>query len=109
MTDTQPDPEERRKFWKDHIENWNKSKLTQTDYCKQNDLIVHRFTYWKRRFVPENQANISFVPLQLSSNLPVFAGKSALNLFTPNGFRIEVTSGFDPATLKRLIITVQAL
>lgn len=108
MTIQQPDPEERRKFWKNHLEKWQQSNLTQVDYCKQNDLIVHRFAYWKKRLLPDNPA-VSFVPLQISANLPVPAGKSALNLFTANGYRIEVTSGFDPATLKQLIKVVHSL
>ena len=77
-------------------------------YCRQHVLILHRFSYWKRALARKDSA-ISFVPVQISSNLPVAIKASNLNLFTANGYRIEVAPGFDPATLKQLVSTVQSL
>lgn len=36
---------------------------------------------------------VSFVPLQITDNLPVPVGKSSFNLFSPHGYRIEVSTG----------------
>ena len=52
---------------------------------------------------------VSFVPLQITGNLPVPVEKSSFNLFTPNGYRIEIGAGFDPDTLKQLIGVVNAI
>ncbi len=102
------DPEKKRRFWKSHIQQWGNSGLTQVDYCKANGLIPHRFTYWKKRLNPPD-AQVSFVPLQITGNLPVPVGKSSFNLFTPNGYRIEINTGFDPDTLRQLIGVVNAI
>lgn len=102
------DPEKKRRFWKTHIERWSHSGLSQVHYCQANGLIPHRFTYWKKRLSQSN-ATVSFVPLQLTENLPVPVKKCSFNLVTPNGYRIEVDAGFDPSALKQLIGVVNAV
>jgi len=102
------DHQQLRPTWKAHIERWKDSGQTQAAYCRQHGLKPHQFTYWKKRFVQTN-TDISFVPLDLSRNLPVAVTGSTFNLFTQNGFKIEVGTGFDPATLKQLICIVQSL
>ena len=43
--------EQKRSHWKQHIERWRSSRMTQKAYCQQHDLGYHKFTYWKKRFV----------------------------------------------------------
>ncbi len=102
------DPEKKRRFWKAHIRQWGHSGLSQVDYCKANGLVPHRFTYWKKR-LNQPDTGISFVPLQITDNLPVPVQNSSLNLFTPNGYRIEVGIGFDAGTLRQLIGVVKTI
>jgi len=40
-------------FWKDHIATWKAGKLSQADYCKQNNLSKSSFSKWKRKFYPK--------------------------------------------------------
>jgi hypothetical protein len=102
------DPGKKRRFWKAHIERWRHSGLMQIEYCQANGLVPHRFTYWKKRLSQPDTA-VSFVPLQVTDNLPVPVKNTSFNLFTPNGFRIEVAAGFDPATLRQLIGVVKTI
>lgn len=37
-------------YWRDHIDAWNASKDSGVSYCKRNELIYHRFNYWRRKF-----------------------------------------------------------
>jgi len=105
---TKPDPQHKRRIWKELIECWQHSGLSQVAYCRERELKPHQFTYWKNRFA-QTEADISFVPLRFSQNLPVAIAASSLNLFTPNGYRIEVGAGFDALMLKQLIRAVQSL
>ena len=102
------DCKQRRRFWKEHIDRWQQDSMSQAAYCRQYELKQHQFTYWKKRLSQIDSA-ITFVPLQLAHRLPTAATKPGFNLYTPNGFRIEVAVGFDPATLKQLISAVQSL
>jgi len=105
---TDPGPDQLRKIWKTHIERWEQSGQTQVAYCRDHGLKPHQFTYWKKRF-GRTDTDISFVPLRFSRNLPVAVTGSTINLFTQNGFKIEVGTGFDPVALKQLISVVQSL
>ena len=105
---TELDPEHKRRIWRSHLERWKQSGLSQVAYCRERGLKPHRFTYWKNRF-KRTDAGIKFVPLRFSQNLPVPVAASTFNLFTPNGYRIEVGSGFDAPTLKQLLSAVQSL
>jgi hypothetical protein len=46
--------EKLRKFWKTHLDKWEESGLPQKEYCRQHNLIYHRFGYWKARFKSKN-------------------------------------------------------
>jgi len=104
----EPDPEQLRQIWKTHIERWKQSGQTQVAYCREHGLRPYQFTYWKKRF-GRTDTDISFVPLRFSRNLPVAVTGSTFNLFTQNGFKIQVGTGFDPVALKQLISVVQSL
>jgi hypothetical protein len=104
----EPDRQHKRRIWQEHIERWQHSGLSQVAYCREYELKPHQFTYWKNRIVGTD-TGLSFVPLRFSQNLPMAVAASTFNLFTPNGYRIEVGTGFDPLTLKQLISAVQSL
>lgn len=101
------DSEQRRQFWKEHIERWQQDSLSQTAYCHQFNLKPHQFTYWKKRLAQADRS-VTFIPLQRSEPMSKIS-QTGLNLFTPNGYRIEVAARFDIQALKQLISVVQSL
>jgi len=36
-------------YWENHLNAWNETSLTQARYCKEYQLTVHQFSYYKRR------------------------------------------------------------
>jgi hypothetical protein len=34
-------------FWQQHITQWQGSGLSQANYCRQQALPAHQFSYWK--------------------------------------------------------------
>ncbi len=99
---------QKRRYWKAHIESWSKSGLSQVDYCRVNNLAAHRFGYWKKRLAP-SEADVEFVAVQLPDRLPVPVEKKPFNLFTPNGYKIEVNDDFDQAALRRLVCVIKCV
>ena len=59
---------QKREYWKRHIDSWQESGLSQSQYCRQHDLKDHLFFYWKRRIVKPDTAT-RFVSLNLGSVL----------------------------------------
>lgn len=102
------DPTQKRRFWKEHIDRWQQSGMSQVAYCRQYELKAHQLTYWKKRLA-QPDAGVAFVPLQFTRNLPVPVSRSPFHLLTPNGYKIEVAPGFDPITLKQLIAAVKTV
>ena len=41
--------DKKRTLWQSHIESWQASKLTQAAYCKQSDINLATFTYWRTK------------------------------------------------------------
>jgi len=99
-------PEEKAKFWEDHIQAWQKTDLSQSEYCRKNRLVPHRFWYWRKRIEQPSAKGITFVPLPISPNR---TGQTApvTSITTPNGYRIEFTDGFNPAVVRQLMYTIR--
>ena len=97
--------QERQAFWKKHLEQWSKSDLTQREYCRQNNLIAHRFTYWKTKFKSKN------LPVKFVQVLPdpVRFEPSDLKLNIGAGLQIEIPDGFSQVTLERVLATLRVL
>jgi hypothetical protein len=41
---------EKRRYWKQHIDEWRAGGQTQVSYCRNHHLCRHRFQYWKKPF-----------------------------------------------------------
>jgi hypothetical protein len=98
--------EEKAAFWKEHINKWKESELSQTDYCRANDLSRHRFTYWKCK--SKKKINpIKFIPIVTrASTLSLHNSIEPLKVQVGDRYRIEVGEGFSEETLTRLIKTL---
>lgn len=94
------------------IEKWQGSGLSQVKFCKQERLSVKAFYYWLRKYRTEkikavpSQNNSTFIPLSLSAtgNIePVLQPGERIELFFPNGVRLNCPAGIEVAQLKTLI------
>lgn len=97
---------EKRQFWKSHIEDWRASGISQTEYCRRNELKFHRFVYWRKKYEPAPAPRkASLVEIELSgefhSMLPVKA--SRVHLIIDNRHSVEIERDFDPVALEQLL------
>jgi hypothetical protein len=102
--------EQKRSYWKQHIDSWQQTDLTQVEYCRQHNLKHHQLVYWKKRF-SKTEANVSFVPLNLENllEIPTRQDQGSLILVFNNQFKIEIRSGFDAQLLHQLIFALRGL
>lgn len=40
---------DKRGYWQQHIDAWQRSGLTQKAYCERESVSLARFGYWRRR------------------------------------------------------------
>ncbi len=103
--------DQKRAFWKQHIESWRSSGMTQTAYCGQHELKAHQFVYWKKRFVQTN-TGITFVPLKIRRSVQSASGMcspSTFRLTVGRDLQIEIGPDFDSQLLRRLITTLRTV
>jgi len=102
--------EQKRSYWKQHIDSWQETSLTQTEYCRQHNLKHHQLVYWKKRFL-KTETNVSFVPLKLEGLLETSArqDQAALTLVINNQIKVEIRAGFDAQLLRQLIFVLRGL
>ncbi|WP_299197178.1 hypothetical protein [uncultured Amphritea sp.] len=74
--------EQKRTFWQKHIDGWQQSGLSQPEYCKQHDLKLANFGYWRTRLSKPKRSN-KFIPVDLGPNVQA-------RVSLPNGVRLEV-------------------
>jgi len=102
--------EEKRRKWEKHIETWEESGFTQTEFCRIHGLNVGQFTYWKSQLKRKVDPN-PLVPIQINPDLfqaePTC--RSPLRLNIGNGLQIEIENYFDPSLLTALIRTIRDL
>jgi len=99
--------EQKRIYWKQHIDSWQATGLTQAEYCRQPNLKHYQLVYWKKSFLKTETA-VSFVPLELEHllDIPFQPDRAALCLVVNNHFKIEIRTGFDPQLLRQLIFAL---
>jgi hypothetical protein len=92
---------EKRKYWEGQLNSWKASGLTQAAYCREKNLGVRRFLYWKKRIFPE-RPSATLVELPMRSVL----ADSPITVVVDGRCRIEIDKGFDPETLEKVLRVV---
>jgi hypothetical protein len=91
----------KRRFRQAQVKSWEKSGLSQNEYCRKNQLRHTQFTYWKKKFIREAAAPVSFVPV--AGTEPAVQGDdSGLTLYLGD-IRIQLASDFNPASLSKVL------
>ena len=108
----------RRDFWQAHVKAWSESGLTQRAYCQEHGLSEAQFSHWKPRLRKKGQRQrpkpkAQLVPLQVIEEVTSETGRGKvrgaasdageLALVFGNGLRLEISEGFDDATLRRVL------
>ena len=120
---------ERAKYWATQLAAWERSGLTQAEYCRRRGIKAVNLAWWKRQLLgpgrgrptrpadrPKRSAKASkqrgrpaklsapFVELPLANAFPA----PTYELLLVGGRAIRVPSQFDPQVLSRLISAVES-
>ena len=102
--------EQKRTYWKQHIDSWQETGLTQAEYCRRHNLKHYQLVYWKKRFL-KTETDVSFVSLKLEDLLDISArpDRVPLCLVIDSHFKVEIRAGFDAQLLRQLIFVLRDL
>lgn len=96
--------EDRAIFWKSHIEQWSQTNLSQREYCRQNNLLHTRFTYWKSKF---SQKTLPMELIQVP--MPIRFSDSGVKLNIGRGLQVEIPDGFKQETLEQVLSVLKVV
>ncbi|SRR6266498_5965624 len=101
----------RREFWKEQVQQWRGSGLTQKEYCGKEEISLERFGTWKRRLDREGQSqtgNLVAVPSRIVSSA-LHAPSLTLKLVVKDRYRLEIPDAFSPVTLQAVLHVLDRL
>ena len=76
-------------FWREHVQNWCRSDLTQREYCAAHGLGERAFHRWRGRekeTIAAAKATLTLVPVSVGK--PEAVG--CVRLRSPGGWEIEL-------------------
>ncbi len=103
MTKSQTPLTPTQSCWQQHITDWQVSGLSQTDYCKQHQLVYGTFIYWRHRLKKLDASGdgdhaVSFLPVTINA-MPA----KPLVLRINDQHSVELDASFDPVLLNRVV------
>jgi len=104
-----------RAQWRQLVEGWPRSGLTQRAYCERHGMSLASLRRWREIFRSEREGagapsgkRLRLVPVRLLDDEPCPVQGKGLTLVLSDGVRLEVTPGFDEATLRRVLGVLRA-
>lgn len=113
--DLADDLSKRGRYWLEHIRQWQQSHSKQSEYCRQRDLSITAFRWWRRELVRKgidvSQASDSdrtqgksgsFVELALTRRT-ASRSSTIYEIVLSNERRLSLADGFDPDAVATLV------
>ena len=101
--------ESKHDYWQLQIENWKRSGLSQKQYCRNRSIPLSTFCYWKKKLNDQVSAKTKFYPLAIPGPHSQPPEPGLVLLVGPKQFQVQIKNDFSPATLKKLIATLDQL
>ena len=93
--------------WRQHVEAWRESGLSQADYCRQQGLNSKIFSTWTRRVRHElsmdKDAPLQVIPVQVAPSVPTATAQASVVLRFPHGAQLELSTAVSPRWLAELL------
>ena len=82
------------------IKQWQETGMTQTDFCKENNISIKVFGYWYRKYKKEHNQN-NFLPVHVKAeSKPIET--SPIEIHYPNMVRLVIDSNTPIETIRQL-------
>ncbi len=110
---------ERTRYWQRHLDRWERSGLSQAEFCRRHGLKAVTFGWWKRKLAMGRThirrrgadagrtssvaRRTDFVEVAVTS-----AGMAAYEIALSSDLVLRLTADFDPDKVSQLIAVVKA-
>jgi hypothetical protein len=80
-------------YWQSHLDNWDRSGLSQAAYCRNHDLDYNRFRKWKERLGTYPSASTSIKLVEVKRDFTLNRSAGSYSSGPPFGPGINGSSG----------------
>ncbi len=100
---TKPNQSQKREQWKKLVEAQQASGLSQKEFCRQHDLVLSQFVYYRCQVKDGFSAKeASFTPVKVTTSEGVTPSAN-IKLILPNGFQCIFPDRTEVIQVKRLV------
>lgn len=92
--------QEKHKFWQKHIDAWQTSGQSQTEYCMQQEIKESTLRYWRTKL--SRKKCFIEIPVKIES-------ESTIDIIIKDTMKLQVRKGFDPDLLIQAVKTLERL
>jgi len=92
------------------VAEFTRSGLTRGEFCRQHGLSTGALDHYRKRHCQSGSSPASpgrLIPVHVDS--PALAPVSGLAVALANGYRVEVSRGFDAQTLRNLVAVLETV
>jgi hypothetical protein len=89
--------------WIDIVKRWKKSGLSQTAYCKANNISVNQFTYQQAKLSARTQSSAKLLPVNIVPSEIPLAAQNNFVLHYPTGIKLHIPINAHPEAIKTLL------
>jgi transposase-like protein len=103
----------RGRFWRKHVQQWQRSGATQIRYCQEHDLSVPTFRWWRRKLthghpVVDPQKELPTSPVTTFTEIRIPEGGAAAaayayEIILPNRTQVRLRQNFDAEAVAALV------
>jgi transposase len=101
----------KERFWRRMVAQRQRSGMSVRVFCASRGLSEHRFHAWRRVLQERDAQAVRFVPVEIVPDEPAPSAAegavSALELVLSSGRLLRIGTGFDAATLQRLLALLE--
>ncbi|HQK88573.1 MAG TPA: hypothetical protein PLU25_13190 [Acidobacteriota bacterium] len=103
----------RGRFWHKHVQQWQRSGATQVQYCKEHQLSVPAFRWWRRKLgndlpTPGSRERPPSASVPTFTEIRIPQGHEAVSAYAyeillPNGVHVQLCRNFDVQAVSALV------
>jgi hypothetical protein len=108
----------RGRFWRKHVQQWQRSDTTQIQYCQEHDLSVAAFRWWRRKLTPghpavDSQEELPLAPVPTFTEIRIPEGDTAAaaypyEIILPDRTQLRLRQNFDAEAVTALVSLLRA-
>ncbi len=97
--------EEKKDYWQEQLKKWKESGISQSKFCRLNDLKFTTFCYWNKR-LRKRDVNKKLIKLPSKIVQSISEPDNNFELIINDSIRIRISRSFEEDSLKRLLKTL---